>query len=228
MAKKTVKTEGRATPPVKERRAARKTAPSAVPVAPERTRKKASSTLAIAGELRRLSGSLIDLAGSAADFSLSAAQAAARGPRQRAAVRTAGEWLRRARETAGLTTRELSRAIDLSDVELLERAETGAVALPFEVILRLAAVLGRHDPLTFALRLTRSLNPRLWKALEDVGIGRLIVQAGRERELANIYHANEAARRLSDEQYAAVLAFVRAGFDLAVQFHVPAPGPARG
>ncbi len=173
----------------------------------------------ITKELRRLSGTVIGLASNATDLSLQVAGAAARGPRQKAAVKAAGERLRKAREAAGLTTRELSHAIDLSDEELLNRAETGRVALPFEVILRLAAVLGRHDPLTFALNLTRSFNPRLWQMLEDAGIGRLVVQAGRERELANIYRANDAARKLSHKEYEAVLAFVKSAFDMAVTFH---------
>jgi hypothetical protein len=86
------------------------------------------------------------------------------------------------------------------------------------VILRLAGVLGRHDPVTFAMNLARTYNPALWKALDDLGIGRLAVQAGRERELANIYRANDAARRLSDKDFAAVLGFTRAGFDMAVAF----------
>jgi transcriptional regulator with XRE-family HTH domain len=181
--------------------------------------KKGGTIGGIAKELRRLSGTVLDMASNATDLSLQMAGVAARGPRQKAAVKAAGEWLRKAREAAGMTTRELSHAIDLSDEELLDRAETGRVALPFEVILRLASVLGRHDPLTFAINLTRSFNPRLWQALEDLGVGRLVVQAGRERELANIYRANDAARRLSHEDYEAVLAFVKSAFDMAVGLH---------
>ena len=126
--------------------------------------------------------------------------------------------LRQAREAAGITTEELGRAIDITDPELLDQAEVGKVALPFEVILRLAGVLGRHDPVTFVMKLARSYNPQLWKALDDLGIGRLAVQAGRERELANLYRANDAARRLSDEDFSAVLGFVKTGFDMAVSF----------
>ena len=96
------------------------------------------------------------------------------------------------------------------------------VALPFELILRLAGVLGRGDPLTSVMKLTRAYNPDLWKALEDLGIGKLVVQAGRERELANVYRGNDAARRLSDEDFAAVLAFTRQGFDMAVAFRTAA------
>jgi hypothetical protein len=101
---------------------------------------------------------------------------------------------------------------------LLELAERGKATLPFEIILRLAGILGRHDPLSFALQLTRSYNPGLWAALEDLGIGNLVVQAGREREFANLYRAHDAARQLSDEEFAAVLRFVDAAFRLAVDF----------
>jgi transcriptional regulator with XRE-family HTH domain len=150
--------------------------------------------------------------------------ARARKPGQQAAIKKAGSMLRQAREAAGITTQELSRAIDLADPELIARAEVGKAALPFEVILRLAGVLGRHDPVTFIMKLARSYYPQLWQALDDLGIGRLAVQAGRERELANIYRANDAARRLSDTEFAAVLGFVKSGFDMAVSFNATAAG----
>ena len=179
-----------------------------------------------AKELRRWTDTVLGVAGSAADFSLSLARAGATGPRQQAAIAKAGSMLRQARETAGMTTQELGRAIDLDDPALIEQAEVGKVALPFEVILRLAGVLGRHDPVTFAMKLARTYNPSLWKALDDLGIGRLAVQAGRERELANLYRANDAARRLSDADFAAVLEFTRAGFDMAVAFRSTDPSVA--
>ncbi len=92
------------------------------------------------------------------------------------------------------------------------------MALPFEIILRLASVLGRNDPISFVMRFTRSYNPDVWKTLESLGIGRLAVQAGREREFANLYRASDAARRLSDEEFAEVLKFTQAAFALAVAF----------
>jgi hypothetical protein len=48
------------------------------------------------------------------------------------------------------------------------------------------------------------------------------VQAGRERELANVYRGNDTARRLPDEDFAAVLAFTRQAFDMAVAFRIAA------
>ncbi len=97
-------------------------------------------------------------------------------------------------------------------------AERGATALPFELVLRLAGVLGRRDPIAFVMKLTRSYNPELWRALEDMGIGRLVVQAGREREFANLYRAHDAARKLDDEEFAAVLAFMNAALEMALAF----------
>ena len=174
--------------------------------------------LKIARALRRWADTVLGIAGSAADLSMVVAKGTARSPGQKVAIEKAGSLLRRARETAGMTTQELGSAIDLSDASLLGLAENGKAALPFEVILRLAGVLGRHDPATFMMKLTRSYNPDLWKALDDLGIGKLVVQAGRERELANLYRACDAARRLSDEDFAAVLDFVKTGFEMAVDF----------
>lgn len=170
----------------------------------------------VAQELRRWTDTVLGAAGSATDLSLNLLRSVARGPRQQAAIDSAGSLLRKARRAARMTTRELGAAIDLSDPRLLELAETGKAVLPFEIILRLAGILGRHDPVSFALQLTRSYYPGLWKALEDLGIGSLVVQAGREREFANLYRAHDAARQLPDRQFAAVLRFVDAAFRLAV------------
>jgi hypothetical protein len=79
-------------------------------------------------------------------------------------------------------------------------------------------VLGRNDPIPVAMKLTRSYNPKLWATLESLGIGKLAVQAGREREFANLYRASDAARQLSDAEFAAALKFVRASFDAALVF----------
>jgi hypothetical protein len=118
-------------------------------------------------------------------------------------------------------------AITLKDPALLELVENGKVALPFEIILRLASVLGRNDPISFVMRFTRSYNPDVWQTLENLGIGRFAVQAGREREFANIYRGSDAARRLSDGDFAAVLAFTKAAFEMALAFRGSKPAPAR-
>ena len=195
------------------------------PSTPKPRRKGAAEMLpidAIARNLRGWADTVLGIAVPATDLALGLATARARTRGQKSAIAKAGAVLRRMREAAGLTLEDLSRAVDLRDPELIANAERGVVALPFELILRLAGVLGRGDPLTSVMKLTRAYNPDLWKALEDLGIGKLVVQAGRERELANVYRGNDAARRLSDEEFAAVLAFTRQAFDMAVAFRTAA------
>lgn len=177
-----------------------------------------SPLLGVARQVRAWSDSVLGIAGAAADVSIGAAKAILVRPDQRAALEKAGGVLRGMREAAGLSIKEVGEAINLSDPALLDLVENGKVALPFEIILRLASVLGRNDPISFVMRFTRSYNPEVWKTLEGLGIGRFAVQAGREREFANIYRASDDARRLNDEEFAAVLAFTKAAFDLAMAF----------
>lgn len=171
-----------------------------------------------AQQVRSWAEAALCVAGNVADMSLTMAKVKATDPKHKAAIAQAGRALRRTREAAGLTTAELEQVIGLGEAGLLENAESGKATLPFEVILRLASVLGRHDPIAFAMRLTRSYNPELWDTLDRLGVGLLAVQAGRERELANIYRANDAARGLSDEQFARVLSLMKTSFEMAIEF----------
>ncbi|MDP1611482.1 MAG: helix-turn-helix transcriptional regulator [Sulfuritalea sp.] len=129
-----------------------------------------------------------------------------------------GATLRRLRQATGLTITEVGAAINLKDPSLIEAWESGRIAVPFEIILRLAAVLGRNDPVGFVMKFTRGSNPDLWRSLENLGVGKLLVQSAREREFANIYRADDEARKLSDQEFAAVLAFTRAAFEMAMAF----------
>ena len=183
----------------------------------------------VARQVRAWTDSVLGVAGAAADISLGAARAVLVKPEQRAALEKTGAVLRGIREAAGMSVKEVGAAIDLKDPTLLDLVENGKVALPFEIILRLASVLGRSDPISFVMRFTRSYNPDVWRTLENLGIGRFAVQAGREREFANIYRGNDAARRLSDEEFSAVLAYVSAAFELALAFRgAQASAAARG
>ena len=179
-----------------------------------------------AEQVRSWADSVLGIAGAAADVSIGAAKAILVKPEQRATLEKAGAVLRGMREAAGLSLKEVGEAIDLKEPTLLELVENGKVALPFEIILRLASVLGRNDPISFVMRFTRSYNPEVWRTLENLGIGRFAVQAGREREFANVYRGSDAARRLSDDEFAAVLTFVRAAFELALAFRGGASAPA--
>lgn len=138
----------------------------------------------------------------------------------------AGSYLRELREVAGLTLDELADAVELEDRSLLAAVEAGTATLSFELTLRLASVLARHDPVPFVSRLARSYNPVLWQLLEDWGIGRLPLQLTREREFVNILRSHDAARALSEEDFAQVLAFTRAAFETALHFRRVAPDEA--
>jgi len=172
----------------------------------------------LTGSIRSLAGQVIDIAGAAVDASLGVGGLLARDAIQRKDLARAGAFLRKVREKAGLTVADVGHAVDLKDVVLLELAESGKAALPFEVILRLAAVLARNDPIPFVLNLTNTYSPAIGRTLTALGVGRLVEHARREHDFINIYRARDAARRLSDAEFVRVLAFVEAAFDLALDF----------
>ena len=211
---------------VRKSRSRKRAARRAAPRAP-RPRAVDLPLASVAQQVRAWTDSVLGIAGAAADISLGAAKAVLVKPTQRAALEKTGAVLRGMREAAGLSVKEVGEAIDLKDPVLLDLVENGKVALPFEIILRLASVLGRNDPISFVMRFTRSYNPDVWRTLENLGIGRFAVQAGREREFANIYRGNNTARRLSDDEFAALLAFVRAAFELALAFRGANPASGR-
>ena len=128
--------------------------------------------LTLARDLRSWTGFVLGLANTAADMSFRVASSRLTKPSHKAAVDKAGSLFRSLREGAGLTLQDIGQAIDLKDLSLLEAVEVGKVGLPFEIILRLAGVLGRNDPIPIAMRLTRAYNPKLWATLESLGIGR--------------------------------------------------------
>jgi transcriptional regulator with XRE-family HTH domain len=170
----------------------------------------------LAQQLRGWTESMTAMSGPATELAAAAASSQVKDPEQRDAILKAGKTLRQMRESAGMTVQEVAKAMDMSDPGLLENAENGGVALPFEVLLRLSGVVGRDDPVTSMTRLTRAYNPDLWKTMEQLGFGKLLVQAGRERELANVYRGNDAARGLSDQDFAQVVEFAKQAFDMAV------------
>ncbi|MFO1433201.1 MAG: helix-turn-helix transcriptional regulator [Candidatus Competibacteraceae bacterium] len=139
-------------------------------------------------------------------------------PEQAEMMKEAGNTLKDLREVAGLTRAELGAALNLSDRSLIAAVENGTAILSFELILRLAAVLARHDPIPVILKFTRTYNPDLWKILEDWGLGRLSLHYERERRFINIYRRHDAARKLSDEGFDKILDYTRAAFEMALHF----------
>jgi transcriptional regulator with XRE-family HTH domain len=172
----------------------------------------------LTGSIRSLAGQMMGIAGAAVDASLGVGGLLVRDPAQRRQLAKAGSFLRGVRERTGMTLADVGQAVDLKDTALLELAENGKAALPFEVILRLAAVLARNDPVPFVMNLTNTYSPAVGRTLQLLGIGRLVEHARREHDFINIYRSRDAARRLSDAEFARVLAFVEAAFDLALDF----------
>jgi transcriptional regulator with XRE-family HTH domain len=172
----------------------------------------------VARQLRTWSDTAIGLVGPVADMSLKMATTKMKSSGNSAPVRKAGALIDRAREAAGLTVQDVSQAVNLRDKDLIEQAEGGKIRLSFEVILRLASVYGRHDPMSFIMKITRVSNPELWKMMENLGVGKLAVQSAREREFVNIYRSSDAARKLSETEFTAVLKLVNAAFEMALAF----------
>lgn len=148
----------------------------------------------------------------------SAARAMSRTPEQLRLMATAGESLRDMREVAGMTVLEITDALNLRDKSAWEAVEDGREALSFELLLRLASLVARNDPLPFVLKYTRAYNPRLWEILHELKIDKLPLQFERERTFINIYRRHDAARKLSDEGFDRVLKFTQQAFDLAIHF----------
>jgi transcriptional regulator with XRE-family HTH domain len=186
--------------------------------APAAKRTRASLVTTLARQLQSFATSVLGNVGTATDVAVTLAQSRIQRPGTKAAVAKGAALLRELRQAAGLTLDDLGRALEVDDPSFMGLVEKGKVGLPFELILRLTAVLGRNDPVGFALQMTRAYNPKMWKALEALGVGHLLVQAGREREFANIYRSHDAARALSDTDFAAALSFADAAFATALAF----------
>jgi len=179
-----------------------------------------SLVLSLAQQLQSWAGSMLSRVGDASDTALTLAAARTQGPGRKAAVEKAAGLLRDLRQAAGLSLEELGQALELDDPSFMGLVESGKVGLPFDLILRLTSVLARNDPVGFVMKMTRTYNPKIWKTLDALGVGKLLVQAGREREFANIYRRHDAARHLSDKDFGAALAFADAAFQAALVFQL--------
>ncbi|MBE2259068.1 MAG: helix-turn-helix transcriptional regulator [Candidatus Accumulibacter sp.] len=217
--------------PVAARRPAGKPSSAAAP-------RGTGSASGVVDQVRSMAGKLLDVSSAAAvaGRTLDAASKVSRALWDGQAIEAAAEvlrvvlpsaaesaaWtktgaaIRAMRESAGLTIAEVGAAIDLKDPSLIEALENGRVALSFELILRLAAVFGRKDPIGFVMSLTRTANPELWKSLEALGVGKLVLQSVREHQFVNVYRSNDAARGLSDEEFAEILSFTQVAFEMAM------------
>lgn len=165
-----------------------------------------------------LTGSALRFAARSTDTSLRVGRALINSQDQLRVMLTAGQSLRDIREVAGLTVSEMAEALNLRDKSVLEAVENGTATLSFELILRLAALIARNDPIPFILRTTRHYNPEVWQTLNDWGVGRLPLQFERERQFINIFRSHDDARSLSDEGFRQVLEFTRQSFEMSLHF----------
>ena len=168
--------------------------------------------------LASLTGSALRFGAKATDTSLRMGRALINSQDQLRAMLTAGQSLKDIREVAGLTVSEMSEALNLRDKSVLEAIENGTTTLSFELILRLAALIARNDPIPFIMRTTRNYNPEVWQILNDWGVARLPLQFEREREFINIFRRHDDARTLSDEGFRKVLEFTRQSFEMSLHF----------
>jgi len=122
-------------------------------------------------------------------------------PARQEAMREAGGFLRDARETAGLSIRELSERLGLADRRVLEDIERGRTIMPLELMLRCASLVARHDPIPFLIKFLRTYNPALEKALENWGVLALSRQFERERRFINLYRQHDVLRELSEDEF---------------------------
>lgn len=172
----------------------------------------------IFGRLAGFTGSALRLGARATDTSLRVGRVLVNSQDQLRAMLSAGQSLKDIREVAGLTVSEMSEALNLKDKSLLEAIENGTSTLSFELILRLASLIARNDPIPFIMRTTRNYNPEVWQLLNDWGVGRIPLQFEREREFINIFRRHDDARNLSDEGFRKVLEFTRHSFEMSLHF----------
>ena len=122
-------------------------------------------------------------------------------PERLEAMADAGRLLRDARETAGISIKELSESLGLADSDVLEEVENGKRLMPMELALRCASLLARHDPIPFIIKFLRTYNPALEHQLEKWGLLDLPIHLERERRFVNLYRQLDELREMNDEEY---------------------------
>jgi transcriptional regulator with XRE-family HTH domain len=137
-------------------------------------------------------------------------------PERLEAMADAGHFLRDARETAGMSIKDLSERLGLSDKAVLEDIESGSTIMPLELMLRSASLLARHDPIPFLIKFMRTYNPALEKTLEQWGVLALPKQYERERRFVNLYRQHDVLRSLSDDEYERFIHYMESSCNLVL------------
>ena len=137
-------------------------------------------------------------------------------PERLEAMAEAGHFLRDARETAGLSLKELTEALGVKDNTLLEDIESGDRVMPLELVFRSASLVARHDPIPYLIRFMRTYNPALGATLEQWGIMALPLQYERERRWINLYRQHDILRGLDDDEYERLISYVDSATNLVL------------
>lgn len=137
-------------------------------------------------------------------------------PERLEAMAEAGRFLRDARETAGLSLKELADSLGVSDNSVLEDVESGDSIMPLELMLRSAALLARHDPIPFLIKFMRTYNPALEERLEQWGVLTIPKHFERERRFVNIYRQHDVLRSLSDEEHDRFIEYMNSSTELVL------------
>ena len=93
-----------------------------------------------------------------------AAPDAAQAAQTKELRRQAGQWLKGAREAAGLTQAELAQRVGLRYYTFVSQVESGLGRVPIDLQAAWAAALA-HDPRPFAKRLLAFYEPELHRLL---------------------------------------------------------------
>ena len=141
-------------------------------------------------------------------------------PERLEAMAEAGRFLRDARETAGISIKELSEMLGLADRSVLEEIESGQTLMPLELMLRSASLLARHDPIPFLIKFMRTYNPALENTLEQWGVMALPRQFERERRFVNLVRKHDVLRTLSDEEYERFIHYMDSSSNLVLDVMV--------
>lgn len=137
-------------------------------------------------------------------------------PERLEAMAEAGHFLRDARETAGMSIKEVSESLGLSDNSVLENIESGQTIMPLEAMLRATSLLARHDPIPFLIKFMRTYNPALEKTLEQLGVLTIPKHYERERRFVNLYRQHDSLRQFTDDEYDRFIEYMESSSNLVL------------
>ncbi|MEH6588252.1 MAG: helix-turn-helix transcriptional regulator [Halioglobus sp.] len=137
-------------------------------------------------------------------------------PERLEAMAEAGHFLRDARETAGMSIKEVSESLGLSDNSVLENIESGQTIMPLESMLRATSLLARHDPIPFLIKFMRTYNPALEKTLEQLGVLTIPKHYERERRFVNLYRQHDSLRQFTDDEYDRFIQYMESSSNLVL------------